>query len=1798
MPETESLSCLQKQRSKIRGNITRIKKMYQDGTGSLDQIDMQLRLEILDSYIKQLMDYQTEIEKLNPDDNKRGELEEVCIGAKSILLSKLGSTRRTSIIHDYTMSAPIPPANRLPHLRIPKFNGKYSEYQNFITCFNNLVNDDPTLSTIEKFNHLVNSLQDDALCTVRAFQVNEQNYSSALKRLAERYDNKCLIFQDHIASLFNLKKITKPCSSDLRHIVDTVSAILDSLSHIGTDKDITNALIIHLVLSKLDQESKAKWDEQLDYTSLPKWSDCASVLIRRCQFLDVNDNRTMGYDKNSEKQNKFKANNNFNKFKGNFKSSLSCIETKTGECSFCSDKNHNIEFCPMFGNLQITQRFEYTKKNGLCINCLKPGHTVRKCRGVRCNICQRPHHFLLHNEELIKQQNSSQGNYNSVQNPNVLNTNSISAQCLQMPATTNRSSAQCNENPSSSSGAISKSLLNTQNSRGSTQNATAMYVNKENQQVILATAMVQIRDKGGRYHLVRALLDSGSQINLVTEEIAQCLSLKRIDIGVNIIGIGNSNHRVRKSVSTYIKSCINEYEFPAECFIIKTIVSKQPNDLIDRNCLGIPANLVLADPKFNKPRKIDILIGAESFFDILSIGQIKLGPALPILQKTLLGWVVSGRCEANVSSENKSCHITKSDNDGKLDLLNSLVEKFWEIEQVPMCSKMTEEQKLCENHFEINTRRIEDGKFEVRLPFKLNPDVLGNSYEIAKRRFLYLERKLLKDSEMREMYTEFMKEYLNLEHMSLVNEICFDSPHYFIPQQCIIRAHSTTTKLRVVFDASSKTSSQISLNDTLMVGPTIQEDLFSILLKFRLNKFAITADITKMYRQVNIHKDDRKFQLILWRENPYLPIQTYALNTVTYGTASAPFLAIRCLKEISNIFRNTYPLGSNIIANDFYVDDLLTGADDIETLSQIHREVTQILGSCGFKLSKWHSNCNNCENVELIKHLVFENSDSTRALGIIWKPDEDNLCFEIENNFENVSATKRNILSISSRLFDPLGLLAPIIIRSKILLQEIWENNLDWDESIPQNLDTTWRNFTEELSQIKTVVIPRYVGTRLNNNIQIHGFADASMRAYGCCIYVRHEDTDGIEVKLLVAKSKVAPSKKIKTLPRLELCAAHLLVKLWNVVMPKISKYNIENVTFWSDSEIVLYWIKTHPSQLLTFVSNRVSEIQEYSSNVFWRYVPTSQNPADIVSRGCDVNEIKTSIWFSGPEFLRTNIENWPKNDNFDISEEMLTLEKKKTKVLLVNVTASDSDMKSDQNQLLKLVDSISSYKKIIRIVAYVLRFIKNVRKKLSAGVRLENVNYTLTVKELDFAFLKIVEMIQSVEFKDELRILSKNSLPRQNKIQKLNPFIQKYEIDNIIVTLLRVGGRLNKSLLPYESKHPLLLTRNSHFIKTYFSNLHKSNCHVGPKALIGLSREKVWVIGARQLARNTVNNCIPCFHFQPKLASQIMGDLPRDRITSCRPFLVCGVDLCGPIYTSLKIRGKGPIKTYIAVFVCFSSKAVHLEALTDLQTDTFLSTFNRFVGRRGLPKKVWCDNATNFIGTARLWSEKEKGVIQQTTAEQGIEFRFIPPRAPHFGGLWEAAVKSAKTLMLRTIGQARLTYEELTTVLVDVEAVLNSRPIVALTEDANDEEALTPGHLLIGSSLKAMPEIDERCSKGLSLKRFRQLSLLKGHFWDVWQRDYVRELQQRTKWTTAKNNLKKGDVVIVLEDNLPPQKWLLGRIIEVEVSSDDKIRVVTVKTKTGTYRRPIHKLAPLPFNDSQASIDYQPCKGAGVEKG
>ncbi|XP_070068048.1 uncharacterized protein [Drosophila takahashii] len=349
------------------------------------------------------------------------------------------------------------------------------------------------------------------------------------------------------------------------------------------------------------------------------------------------------------------------------------------------------------------------------------------------------------------------------------------------------------------------------------------------------------------------------------------------------------------------------------------------------------------------------------------------------------------------------------------------------------------------------------------------------------------------------MYLEFMEEYEAMGHMSSTNNKIPDSPHYFIPHQCVLRPQSTSTKLRVVFDASSRTSTQVALNDILMVGPTIQEELYSTLLRFRLHKFALAADVKKMYSQVMVDEADRNFQLIVWRRDPSESLKIFKLNTVTYGTSPAPYLAIRCLMRLGEIAQDSCLKAA----------DLLTGARSVEDLLSLRGEVSQVLQEAGFELAKWFSNCPELSASESAVMPLTADSDVTKTLGVVWLPGKDYFQFRLDDSFLDLRATKRNILSMTARLFDPLGLLCPLVTRAKMLLQELWLRKLDWDESLPMQLQTSWEAFKGTLLQLPKIKVSRFVHTDAKVPAEIHGFADASMRAYGACIYVRTSTAEG-----------------------------------------------------------------------------------------------------------------------------------------------------------------------------------------------------------------------------------------------------------------------------------------------------------------------------------------------------------------------------------------------------------------------------------------------------------------------------------------------------------------------------------------------------------------------------------------------------------------------------------------------------------------------------------------------------------------
>ncbi|GFU88884.1 uncharacterized protein TNCV_4445591 [Trichonephila clavipes] len=546
------------------------------------------------------------------------------------------------------------------------------------------------------------------------------------------------------------------------------------------------------------------------------------------------------------------------------------------------------------------------------------------------------------------------------------------------------------------------------------------------------------------------------------------------------------------------------------------------------------------------------------------------------------------------------------------------------------------------------------------------------------------------------------------------------------------------------------------------------------MVRFRKHKYAFTTDIEKMFRMINIHPEQTCLQRILWKKGIGEPIKTYELTTVTYGTVSAPYLATRTLKQLAMDEANNFPLAAPVLLSDCYMDDILSGSESIEEVIELQHQLIEMFKTAGMQLHKW---CGNLPEITSnLQEYAFLESEETKALGIIWNPKLDCFLFRIEQQ-RPTSFTKRMVLSTIARIFDPLGLLGPIITWAKIFMQRLWLLELGWSDELPFKEQKEWRRFIDSLKAVNNISIDRCIVIHTAESIELHAFSDASEKAYGSSIYLKSISALGeVKVCLVTSKSRVSPLKQI-SIPRLELCGAVLAAKLMKKVKEALN-LQITAVHFWSDSTIVISWIHRESRELKTFVANRVSKIHQLSSRDQWHHIASEQNPADVLSRGLLPEELRDySLW-------------------------------------------------------------------------------SKVKKRGS-----------LTTSEVNDAETWLIKQEQS----------GINLSDPSGNLKSLNIFQDDKGI-------LRVGGRLEKASVPYSQKHPAILAKNSKLSKIYFITLHKKLFHVGPQGRLTAVRLKFWALGGRNLARKTVHICVVCFKCKPILSSQIMGNLPYERVNMAPP--------------------------------------------------------------------------------------------------------------------------------------------------------------------------------------------------------------------------------------------------------------------------------------------------------------------------
>lgn len=1749
MSEPIDLKRLHMRRGYLKGQLTRFINFLNtcDEKSSEKNTQLQARLDTLkDTFIdfnniQSEIEYSDETSELATHASEREEFEakyfEAVGRARKCLQSQVSAPlsdtpprgNRSSDINTFNI--------KLPQINLPEFSGSYEKWTEFHDTFKALINDNPILTKIQKYYYLQACLKNEAAQVITSLSVSEENYEIAWQLLTERFQNKRAIVSAHIKGIVELPNINKESHNLVRSFLDAFLKHYRALERLDESVKHWDTILIYLLASKLDIISRKEWESYIKNNQLPKICDFTTFLTERCHLLEALPTKpdTKPYT------------NAFIKKHTDFKSQAH-IATNKISCVVCQG-THYIYSCKKFLDMPINTRFAEAKRLRLCTNCLRLGHSNSECMGGSCRTCHKKHNSLLHNVESQSPacQETVNTNANQFNSRNKQSNSNESNNITQSPQV---------DTPQLPDVQINHCSINNINSHCSQQQRESF--------VLLSTAQVYIYGSNDQPVQCRALLDNGSQSNFATSDLIQRLGISTSKIDLPVSGIGQTVSIIKKQANIKIKSMHNEYKTKLPCLVVDKITDIMPQRKFSTERFEIPEAIKLADPNFNHPSQVDLLIGAGVFFDLLCVGQIKLGRGQPTLHKTKLGWVVSGHIFNPLPQVSQSCFITTN-----LDLHNQL-ERFWQLEESHNIKTYSKEEMECENHFVQNFQRDNTGRFTVKLPLRDNYTDLGNSQENAIRRFYAIERKFTKNPKLKEEYCKFMAEYESLGHMSRINPSeNTDNLTYYIPHHCVEKQSSLTTKLRVVFDASAKTTTGLSLNDTLKIGPTIQSDLFTIIIRFRQHNIVLTGDITKMYRQINIDPAQRDLQRIVWRDSPEAQLGHFRLNTVSYGTASASFLSTRCINQLAIEQLDSFPHEAKTIMTDFYVDDLLTGSHDIDSMITIRKNITDILNSAGFELRKFASNdprvledlSNKHEN---ISQYIITDNEHIKTLGVTWNPSSDNFEYDSKPFTHSLAkVSKRTILSYVSQIFDPLGLLGPIIIQAKIILQELWQLHIDWDESVPSNLHTAWFNFYSQLDQIHSIRIPRHVILPDALTIQLHGFCDSSERAYGAALYIRSQSSIGTtQVSLLCAKSRVAPLKAI-SLPRLELCGALLLAQLIHKIKTVLS-IQIDDTYLWTDSTIVLAWLSREPNTWHTFVCNRVSEIQQLTRVNEWHHIASPNNPADIISRGIKPRDLIDSIlWWNGPSFLKLGPHHWPAGSHIS------------------NFTRTNSDTLEIKRQVtmlsyntnLDIFERYSNLTKLQRIVAYCLRFRNNARLPMEA--RQGN---SLTIQELADSTKILIKITQAQSFADDLYSLQQSrKLKSGSKLASLDPFLDN---DGII----RVGGRLKYAKLAFNHKHPILLPQRHPLTILIITFEHLRNLHAGPQATLSFIRQNYWPLNGKQAVKAVLRKCVICFKAKPTSIFQKMGDLPYPRVNPSRIFSTCGVDYAGPFQIKDgKTRNRKIVKGYICIFVCLASKAVHLELASELTTDAFMNSLKRFVSRRGLCRKIYSDNATNFVGSNKELTEinnvLKNDKFNNYLSQCNIEWHFIPARSPHMGGLWEAAVKSVKHHLYRVTTNFSFTYEEFYTLLAQVEAVLNSRPLVPISDNPTDLEAITPGHFLIGEPLNAVPEVNLKEIPIKHLSRYQHICKMTQDIWGRWSAEYLHQLQQRTKWRFQKEApLLIGALVLLKEDNTPTLHWPMGRILETHPGEDGVVRVISVKTRNSVLKRALNKVCLLPI--------------------
>ena len=867
-----------------------------------------------------------------------------------------------------------------------------------------------------------------------------------------------------------------------------------------------------------------------------------------------------------------------------------------------------------------------------------------------------------------------------------------------------------------------------------------------------------------------------------------------------------------------------------------------------------------------------------------------------------------------------------------------------------------------------------------------------------------------------------------------------------------------------------------------------------------------------------------------------------------------------------------------ILCKSIYVDDWLVGTKTPEQALKIKIWLTNFLEGIGMKLHKLNSN-----SEAVRKGLNSDCPEMDSVLGLKWDVSKDQVYINIERALRKMKGnlTKCELYSAPPRIYDPLGLLAPFIFLSKLLFQEVCKAKIKWKDKLPEDIADKFEKWKSQIHLLANISLPRHVLVPNYDLVELHGFGDASKVGYCACVYIVSKNSTMKSSHLICSKTRNAPIKEM-SIPRLELTASYLLAKLMALVIKFHDHIKFDKLVYYSDSTTVLHWVQSNHKQWTVYVANRVKDINLLSSPDDWKYVRTDQNPADLGSRGLDASElVGNDFWFHGPSFLLSGQTDTMVPDVHHPTADSLLERKKIVNVSVGRLHTSASLLPCGKRGQERKLSDFSSMNKVFNITSYLFKFI---------SMRIGQVRFIkwLGYESVD-SFRRMAEeywvkVIQSEHFGDEVKfcrnqpkVIPSGMKVASSKVKQLRLFLDAHGI-------LRVNTLLQNAGIDKSAKDPALLPKHDHFTSCIVWRAHHLLKHAGVEQVLAEVRQAYWIPQGRQVIRNILRQCVKCRMANaspyPVLAQPSLPDFRTDRVDV---FTSTGVDFAGPLYIKAtmqerrKKKGKSIVKkddgysermVYLVIFTCAVSRMVHCEVLDGMTVSDFMHGLRRFMSRYGQPSLFYSDNAKTFECVSRelkvvLSSHK----LEKFLHDLDINWKFYVQKAPWMGGFIERVVGLYKSAVRRVIGRATLDFQEFLTLIYEINAVLNSRPISYVYDSTGEEEPITPSRLWCGKNITLMPPLHDvrinRRDPEICKKRLKYLDKVLTHFWNRFTTQYLTNLSERH----LSRNLprdgrqpKVGEVVLIKNDLLPRGRWKIARVVEVTPGKDGVIRRVLLQ--------------------------------------